>query len=279
MDEDNYDEFGNYTGPDLDSEPEIEDDLGFEDVAKGDFAEDGEADGEDEMMVDGGENRIVLAEDKKYYPEADEVYGNAKTILLDEDAQDLDEPIINPMKVKNFSVLETEEPELTYSKDFIANLMETPALIRNVGIVGQLHHGKTTLLDTLVQVTQEKEWDSTKHKRYSDTRKDEQAREMSIKSCLVSLALESLNGKSHLINFVDCPGHINFEDEVEASMRAVDGAILVVDAIEGCLVGSERAVKAALRSGVQMCLVINKVDRLILELKIPPAGEYMSIYE
>tara|TARA_B110000090_G_C13022238_1_gene308517 strand:- start:55 stop:351 length:297 start_codon:yes stop_codon:yes gene_type:complete len=60
-------------------------------------------------------------------------------------------------------------------------------------------------------------------------------------------------------------------------MRAVDGAILVVDAIEGCLVGSERAVRAALRSGVQLCLVINKVDRLILELKIPPADAYYKL--
>ena len=194
MDEDNYDEFGNYIGPDIDSDPEVEDDLGFEDVARGDFTSGEEAplDEEEGMAVDGGENRIVLAEDKKYYPEADEVYGNAKTILLDEDAQDLDEPIINPMKIKNFSVLETVQPELTYNRDFITNLMDTPALIRNVGIIGQLHHGKTTLLDTLVQVTQENEWDNTKHKRYSDTRKDEQSREMSIKSCLVSLALESL---------------------------------------------------------------------------------------
>ena len=93
--------------------------------------------------------------------------------------------------------------------------MNTPPLIRNIAVVGQFHHGKTLFVDTLVMATHTEEWDPSKEIRYSDTRKDEQERELSIKSTPLSLVLESIRGKSYLLNVLDCPGHINFCDEVD----------------------------------------------------------------
>jgi U5 small nuclear ribonucleoprotein component len=207
------------------------------------------------MDVDTNENRIVLHEDKKYYPEADEVYPGVKTVTLDEDAQDLSEPIIKPVKPKNFSVLMKEQPTMNYTPEFLAALMNTPTLIRNIAVLGHFHHGKTLFVDTLVQATQVNEWDPMKEVRYTDTRKDEQERELSIKSTPVSLVLENLKSKHYLLNLLDCPGHVNFSDESTAAIRAADGVVLVVDAVEGVMLCTERLVKQALEARLPICLV------------------------
>ena len=76
---------------------------------------------------------------------------------------------------------------------------------------------------------------------------------------------------------MDTPGHTNFSDEVCAAMRLSDGALLVVDAVEGVMVGTERAVRAAAAEGLSLCLVVTKLDRLIVELKLPPADAYFKL--
>mmetsp|Transcript_12364 Transcript_12364/g.20711 ORF Transcript_12364/g.20711 Transcript_12364/m.20711 type:complete len:1009 (-) Transcript_12364:109-3135(-) len=284
---DNYDEFGNYIGPaleDSDYEEEEEQQDNFDDFAleNPEFGEEDQqiafrGDGVGEEDGDQAENRIVLHEDKKYYPEAEEVYPGVKTVTLDEDAQELSEPIIKPIKSKNFSVLQKEPPALVYESEFLTSLMNTPTLIRNIAVMGQLHHGKTSFVDTLVQATHVKEWDPEKQMRYTDTRKDEQEREMSIKSTAVSLVLEGIKGKSYLLNVLDCPGHVNFSDESSAALRIADGAVIVVDAVEGVMLSTERLVKHALQANLPICIVINKMDRLILELKLPPQDAYYKI--
>lgn len=99
--------------------------------------------------------------------------------------------------------------------------------------------------------------------RYTDTRDDEQTRGLSIKSCPVSLVLPSAAGKSFLVNVVDTPGHVNFEAEAAAAMRACDGAVLVVDAVEGVMMQTERLARIALAEGLSVCLVINKVSHAV----------------
>lgn len=264
MDENLYDEFGNYIGPALsDSEiegsagdihPAYDEDLHYSDQDRG-LVSSGDGAGDMDEVSAQGESRIVLHEDKKYYPDAEEVYPGVRTVTLDEDAQDIDEPIIKPIKVKNFSVLEKESPSLLYSTDFLTSLMNTPLLIRNIAIIGNFHHGKTMFVDTLIQSTHSKSWEPTKDVRYTDSRKDEQQRELSIKSTPVSLVLESLKEKSFLFNIMDCPGHINFADESTAALRITDGAILVVDAVEGVMMHTEQLLRQAIVASNSVCLV------------------------
>ncbi|CAI5951447.1 unnamed protein product [Closterium sp. NIES-64] len=113
--------------------------------------------------------------------------------------------------------------------------------------------------------------------RFTDTRVDEQQRMISIKAVPMSLVLEDSTGKSYLCNVVDTPGHVNFSDEMTAGMRLADGVVLVVDAVEGVMVNTERALKHALQQGLAITLCINKVDRLITELKLPPPDAYHKL--
>ena len=157
MDDDLYDEFGNYIGPEF--EDSEEDDVDEDRFGENGF-DDRDYDAADGQLVSAGdamevadENRIVLHEDKKYYPDTEEVYPGVRTVTLDEDAQGIEEPIIKPIRTKNFSVLEKEQPNLVYSTEFMTALMNTPSLIRNIAVLGNFHHGKTLLLDTLIQAT------------------------------------------------------------------------------------------------------------------------------
>ncbi|OQR98149.1 U5 small nuclear ribonucleoprotein component [Achlya hypogyna] len=303
MSESLYDEFGNYIGPELDdssSESEEErQESDREEEASDDEDERREVDddGDDNMGREPGsalstyreeDHRIVLHEDKQYYPDAEEVYGDAEVLVMEEDAQAIETPLVAPVKVKEFSSAE-KPPKTAYSNEFLASLMDHPAMVRNVAVVGDLHAGKTVLLDLLVEATHEVKWkdqqtDTTKkamavdlERRYTDTRMDEQARKVSIKSTPVSLVLPASNGKSFIMNIIDCPGHVNFSDETTAAMQVADGVVLVVDAIEGVMMNTETIVKTALLSKLPILLVVNKVDRLIIELKLPPTDAYFKL--
>ena len=164
-DEDLYDEFGNYIGPEIDSDedddgaPEIED--GDEDDEEdedegggGDAMDDEEPTGEDDM-------RVVLHEDKKYYPTAIEVYGEeVETTVQEEDTQPITQPIVAPVRAKNYDLVEKKNPESVYSQDFLTSLMPHPHLVRNVAVVGHMQHGKTSLVDNLIATTHAPELDS-----------------------------------------------------------------------------------------------------------------------
>ena len=293
-----YDDFGNYCGPDLSSSDESED--GGDDGEPAAAAEQGgggdgavamegaDPDAEltrlDELKVADG-SEIVLFEDKQYYPDAEEVYGaGTETMVQEEDTQPLEQPIVAPVKVLKHELLETELPHLTFSREFAVGLMDAPALVRNVAFIGHLHHGKTSFMDLLVSQTHTAissnglaGWDLEKSVRYTDYRRDEQDRGLTVKSTPISLVMPTSRDKSYLLNTIDTPGHVNFTDEASAAMRLADGVVVVIDVLEGVMLNTERLIRQAVNGRLKLVLVINKIDRLILELKLPPNDAYFKI--
>ena len=281
MDGDLYDEFGNYIGPELESDEEEEEDM-YEMGANGQDEEENEERQEvqdQEMDEEGTTNAVVLHEEKKYYPSALEVYGSeVETIVHEEDAQPLTEPIIAPVKRSRFSVVEQDIPETTYELEFLADLMDTPDLIRNVAIFGHLHHGKTSFCDALIEQTHPGIGSiESKDLRYTDTLFTEIERGLTIKTQPFTILLPDSKGKNYLLNIMDTPGHVNFSDEVTAAFRISDGCVLFVDAADGVLMNTERLVKHAILEKLPITLCINKIDRLILELKLPPIDAYYKL--
>ena len=121
------------------------------------------------------------------------------------------------------------------------------------------------------------DWDLNTEYRYSDTRKDEQERLISIKSTPMSLILPDNKDKSYIFNLYDTPGHLNFSDEICSSLRICDGGLIVIDAVEGVMMGTERMIKYMITEGIKITVLVNKIDRLIVELKLPPADAYLKI--
>ena len=239
-----------------------------------------------EVDDEGPSTAVVLHEDKQYYPTAQQVYGpGVETLVQEEDTQLLTQPIIEPVVKKKFAVQEADLPPTYFSREFMTDLMNFPEQMRSIAIVGHLHHGKTAFMDVLVsqthdlstQLEQRTGKKRDEQLRYTDVHLLERERGLSIKSCAMSLVLQSTKGKSHLFHIIDTPGHVNFVDEVAASMRLADGVLLVVDIVEGVQINTEQIIKNAVLDGLPIVLLLNKMDRLILELKIPPADAYFKL--
>ncbi|TGZ79772.1 P-loop containing nucleoside triphosphate hydrolase protein [Ascodesmis nigricans] len=284
--DDLYDEFGNFIGEAVDSDEEgsqIEDTTGAEAYLNLDDEEPEVQTGQELMELDdeGPSNAVILHEDKQYYPTAEQTYGaDVEALVQEEDAQPLSEPIIAPVTVKKFNIEEADLPTTHFSREFMMDLMSFPDQVRNVALVGHLHHGKTTFMDMLVLETHElgkTTGSKGSQLRYTDTHVLERDRGISIKSAPMSLVLQSSKSKSHLVNIIDTPGHVNFVDEVAASVRLADGIVLVVDVVEGVMINTEQIIKYAVSENIPLTLLLNKVDRLILELKLPPKDAYFKL--
>lgn len=109
-----------------------------------------------------------------------------------------------------------------------------------------------------------------------DSREDEQIRGITMKSSAISLFF-SKDDQEYLINLIDSPGHVDFSSEVSTAVRLCDGCIIVVDAVEGVCPQTHAVLRQAWLENIRPVLVINKIDRLIMELKLTPQEAYSHL--
>ncbi|MGA2130134.1 MAG: elongation factor EF-2 [Candidatus Pacearchaeota archaeon] len=144
--------------------------------------------------------------------------------------------------------------------------------IRNIATSAHIHHGKTALTDNLLAASGHmaaKSAGDLEAGMATWQHLDEQERLMTVDSANVSM-VHNFHGDEYLINLIDTPGHVDFSGNVTRAMRAIDGTIVLVCAVEGIMPQTETVIKQALRERVRPVLFINKVDRLIKELKLNP---------
>ncbi|WP_226001311.1 translational GTPase TypA [Paenibacillus sp. BJ-4] len=128
--------------------------------------------------------------------------------------------------------------------------------IRNIAIIAHVDHGKTTLVDKLLQQSGTFREHEAVQERAMDSNDLERERGITILAKNTAITY-----KDYLINIVDTPGHADFGGEVERIMKMVDGVLLVVDAYEGCMPQTKFVLRKALEQNLTPIVVVNKIDR------------------
>ena len=165
----------------------------------------------------------------------------------------------------------------------IQRIMKRPEQIRNICTSAHIHHGKTAFTDNLMAAAGQmasKYAGDLEQGMTTWQHADEQERLLTVDAANVSM-VHDFGGKEYLINLIDTPGHIDFSGNVTRAMRAIDGTIVLVCAVEGIMPQTETVIRQALKERVKPVLFINKVDRLVKELKLTPEGmqkRFLKIY-
>ena len=162
-------------------------------------------------------------------------------------------------------------PKFKSTQDII-RIIGNKDQIRNFGVIAHVDHGKTTMSDSLLAASGIISPTVAGQALALDSMKLEQNRQMTIRGANVTLFYENEEGKEYVINMIDTPGHIDFTGRVTRALRAIDGVVVVSDSVEGIMTQTETVTRQALEERVRPVLYINKIDRLVKELRLDPAA-------
>ena len=155
------------------------------------------------------------------------------------------------------------------STEQVLKIIKDKNKIRNFGVIAHVDHGKTTMSDSLLAHSGIIAPSSAGKALALDYMKEEQERGITIVQANVTLHYKQ-NDDEYVINMIDTPGHVDFSGRVIRSLRAIDGAVVVCDAVEGIMTQTETVTRMSLEERVRPVLYINKIDRLIKELRLTP---------
>jgi len=166
----------------------------------------------------------------------------------------------------------TQDPS---HSELIKQFQKSPNTIRNICVLAHVDHGKTTLVDSLISYNNIISPRLAGDIRYMDSRPDEQERNITMKSSSISLAYHSEKyNNNYLINLIDSPGHVDFSYEIFSALKMVDGAIILIDVIEGICSQTESVIRQAWDENIKCVLVLNKIDKLITTVQLSPLEAY-----
>lgn len=172
------------------------------------------------------------------------------------------------------------------SPEVVHNLQQNQANVRNICILAHVDHGKTSLSDSLLATNGIISQRMAGKARFLDSREDEQLRGITMESSAISLYFNVLRKKQgadepekseYLINLIDSPGHIDFSSEVSSASRLCDGAVVLVDSVEGVSSQTVNVLRQCWVDGLKPLLVINKIDRLVTEWRMSPQEAYQHM--